>query len=68
MIELVAYNPEWPKEFDGIASRISQVMDPLALRVDHIGSPTPDSVTDVADEVTSGTRGELRMGSWVQSI
>jgi GrpB-like predicted nucleotidyltransferase (UPF0157 family) len=38
MVEIVAYNPDWPVEFQQIAERLWQGLGNLALRIDHIGS------------------------------
>jgi GrpB-like predicted nucleotidyltransferase (UPF0157 family) len=38
MIEIVAYNPNWPEAFEAIASVVKSGLGSLALRVDHIGS------------------------------
>lgn len=38
MIEIVAYNPEWPVEFGEIAAKLRLALGELALRIDHIGS------------------------------
>ena len=38
MLELVAYNPAWPAQFQAEASRIQEALGPLALRVEHVGS------------------------------
>jgi GrpB-like predicted nucleotidyltransferase (UPF0157 family) len=38
MIEIVAYNPEWPLEFAKIAARIQAALGPRALAIHHIGS------------------------------
>lgn len=37
-IAIVAYRPEWAEEFAAIASGLREVLGPLALRIDHIGS------------------------------
>ncbi len=38
MITIHPYNPNWPKEFEQIRQALLEVLGPLALRVDHIGS------------------------------
>jgi GrpB-like predicted nucleotidyltransferase (UPF0157 family) len=38
MLEIVPYHPEWPLEFEQIASTLSTALGELALRIDHIGS------------------------------
>jgi GrpB-like predicted nucleotidyltransferase (UPF0157 family) len=38
MVEIVAYRPEWPGEFDQIAGELRAALGDLALRIDHIGS------------------------------
>lgn len=38
MIEIMAYNPQWPLEFEKIKREIASAMGDLALRIDHIGS------------------------------
>jgi GrpB-like predicted nucleotidyltransferase (UPF0157 family) len=35
---IVEYRAEWPVRFDDIAARLRDVLGPLALRIDHIGS------------------------------
>src|SRR5262245_6333586 len=37
-IEIVAYDPRWPMEFDAEAARLHRALGPLALRIDHNGS------------------------------
>lgn len=32
------YNPSWPAQFEAIRSALQQILGPLALRIDHIGS------------------------------
>jgi GrpB-like predicted nucleotidyltransferase (UPF0157 family) len=32
------YNPIWPQEFETIRSSLAEILGPLALRIDHIGS------------------------------
>ena len=38
MIEIVDYNPDWPLEFDRVASRLRDALGDDPLRIDHIGS------------------------------
>ena len=38
MIAIRDYSPQWPCEFEEIRARLVDVLGPLALRVDHIGS------------------------------
>ncbi len=38
MITIHPYNPAWPQEFEAIRSELEQILSPLALRIDHIGS------------------------------
>jgi GrpB-like predicted nucleotidyltransferase (UPF0157 family) len=38
MIVICDYSPQWPYEFEEIRARLLEVLGPLALRVDHIGS------------------------------
>ncbi len=38
MIEIVPYNPQWPAEFERIASEIARALGDQALCIDHIGS------------------------------
>lgn len=38
MVEIVDYNPNWPREFAEIAARLREALGSLALRIDHIGS------------------------------
>lgn len=37
-IIIQAYNPAWPQEFEAIKETLTQVLGPLAVRIDHIGS------------------------------
>ena len=36
----MAYQSRWPDEFQTIASSLRQGLGDLALRIDHIGSPS----------------------------
>jgi GrpB-like predicted nucleotidyltransferase (UPF0157 family) len=38
VLEIVAYQPTWPVEFEQIAAQIRNALGSLALRIDHIGS------------------------------
>lgn len=38
MVEIIPYQEHWPSEFQAIATPLHQVLGPLALRIDHIGS------------------------------
>lgn len=38
MITIEAYRPTWPQDFEAIRASLLQVLGPLALRIDHIGS------------------------------
>ena len=38
VLEIVAYDPEWPRLFLAERDRIAPVLGPLALRIDHHGS------------------------------
>ena len=38
MIELVAYDPQWPSMFDLESRHLRSVMGACALRVEHVGS------------------------------
>jgi GrpB-like predicted nucleotidyltransferase (UPF0157 family) len=38
MLEIVAYKPDWPAEFDRIAAGLRMALGDLAVRIDHIGS------------------------------
>lgn len=38
LIEIVPYQPRWPREFQELARPIRAALGPLALRIDHIGS------------------------------
>ncbi|MEL7509324.1 MAG: GrpB family protein [Cyanobacteria bacterium J06554_1] len=38
MIVIHPYNPSWPQEFETIKTSLSEILGPLALRIDHIGS------------------------------
>ncbi|NUR96581.1 MAG: GrpB family protein [Kribbellaceae bacterium] len=37
-VRVVDYDPEWPNEFDQLATRLHGVLGDLALAIDHIGS------------------------------
>jgi len=37
-IEIVAYNPDWPRAFEAEAKRLRSVLGSLAVRIDHNGS------------------------------
>ena len=37
-IEICAYNPAWPEEFEAIHAELQEALGELALRIDHIGS------------------------------
>ena len=61
-IELVQYDPEWPSQFEAWRQRLSKVLRPTPVRIDHVGStavpglaakPVVDiqvSVGDIRDE------------------
>jgi GrpB-like predicted nucleotidyltransferase (UPF0157 family) len=38
MIVINDYNPAWPTEFEVIRLSLLEILGPLALRIDHIGS------------------------------
>ena len=38
MIELVAYDPRWPIDFEAERERLAEALGPLARRIDHHGS------------------------------
>ena len=38
MIVIDDYNPAWPSEFEAIRRSLLEILGPLALRIDHIGS------------------------------
>lgn len=38
MITIEKYNPEWPAEFANIRTDLQNVLGPLAIQIDHIGS------------------------------
>ena len=38
LIEVVAYDPDWPATFDKLAGGITHALGAVALRIDHIGS------------------------------
>ena len=42
MIKIVDYNPDWPLEFDRVASRLRDALGDDPLRIDHIGFPVPN--------------------------
>jgi GrpB-like predicted nucleotidyltransferase (UPF0157 family) len=66
MIEIVAYDPSWPDQFQEIAGRIRQALGPLAVTIHHIGStsvpgmPAKDiidiqlTVNDLDDPIEEG--------------
>jgi GrpB-like predicted nucleotidyltransferase (UPF0157 family) len=37
-VKIVAPRADWPKEFERIAADLRRVLDPLAVRIDHVGS------------------------------
>lgn len=37
-VEVVAYDPDWPRRFGGRRDRLVDSLGPVALRIDHIGS------------------------------
>ena len=37
-IEVVSYNPEWPKRFEEIRSRLVPVLEGLCIGIEHVGS------------------------------
>lgn len=37
-LAVVAYDPRWPEEFVALASRIHDALEPMAVRVSHVGS------------------------------
>jgi GrpB-like predicted nucleotidyltransferase (UPF0157 family) len=47
MIEIVSYDPNWPIEFERLATTLRAALGDLALRIDHIGST---SVPDLASK------------------
>lgn len=64
MIEIHTYNPQWPAEFERIRAHLGQILGPLAMRIDHIGSTSVPglgakdiidiqiTVAALADEIT----------------
>ena len=44
MIIIGDYNPKWPAEFEAIRLSLLEVLRPLALRIDHIGSTSVPGV------------------------
>lgn len=57
-VVVVPYQETWPCEFEALASRLTDTLGPLALRVDHIGSTSvpglaAKDVIDVQVIVTS---------------
>lgn len=38
MIIINEYNPSWPKEFEVLQASLLEILGPLALQIDHIGS------------------------------
>jgi GrpB-like predicted nucleotidyltransferase (UPF0157 family) len=38
MIIIHHYNPAWPEEFERLRKALQEILNPLALRIDHIGS------------------------------
>lgn len=62
--QIVEYRDEWPREFDAVAARLRDVLGPLALRIDHIGSTSvpglcAKDVIDVQVTVVSLEQPEL---------
>ena len=37
-IEVVDYDPQWPKRFDAEAARLREALGDVAVRIDHVGS------------------------------
>ena len=37
-IAIVAYDPEWPARYDGLAADLRRALGPVALDIQHIGS------------------------------
>jgi GrpB-like predicted nucleotidyltransferase (UPF0157 family) len=50
-IVIVEYRPEWPQEFQQIATRLADALGDAALRIDHIGSTSVPwlSAKDIID-------------------
>ena len=38
MIVICDYQPSWPEEFERVRASLAELLGPLALRIDHIGS------------------------------
>lgn len=38
MIVITDYDPNWPNQFEAIHSSLDEILKPLAVRIDHIGS------------------------------
>jgi GrpB-like predicted nucleotidyltransferase (UPF0157 family) len=70
MIEIVPYNPEWPREFDKIAANVRNALGSLALRVDHIGSTSVPGLDakDIIDVQVSVGRFDEALDAAFQSI
>ncbi|QDU27704.1 dephospho-CoA kinase/protein folding accessory domain-containing protein [Anatilimnocola aggregata] len=66
MIEIVDYRPEWPAEFQRLATKLRCLLSELALRIDHIGSTAVPRLAakDVIDvQITAAEFSEdLRQG------
>ncbi len=65
MIEIVAYNPSWPLEFERIGSSLRAALGDAALAIHHIGSTAvpglaAKDVIDVQVTVSSLDDGSLR--------
>ncbi|GII97594.1 GrpB family protein [Sinosporangium siamense] len=37
-VEVVDYDPQWPRVFEELSQPIADVLGPLALRIEHVGS------------------------------
>ena len=70
MIEIVPYNPEWPREFEKIAAAVRDALGDLALRVDHIGSTSVPGLDakDIIDVQVSVSRFDEALDAAFQSI
>lgn len=64
MIEIVDYEPEWPRLFEGAAARLRAAAPSLIVAVEHIGSTAVPGlaakpIVDLMPAVAAGHRDEL---------
>ena len=63
-IAIVAYDPEWPARYDGLAADLRRALGPVALDIQHIGSTAVPGlpakpVIDIDVAVADPTREDL---------